>query len=68
VRIARRPSLCVNGEANGKHSAWVIANQGHAYWARFGCDPFTETAFLEKPLKRVNDRVAPPVALLAGVP
>ena len=42
------------------HSTTLIDKQGRAYWARFGGDPFTDTAFLEKALKRMNDRLAPP--------
>jgi peroxiredoxin len=40
------------------HSTTLIDKQGRAYWARFGGDPFTDTAFLEKQLKRMNERVA----------
>jgi peroxiredoxin/tetratricopeptide (TPR) repeat protein len=47
------------------HSTTLIDRQGRAYWARFGGDPFTDTAFLEKQLKRMNDRVAPPVKATA---
>ena len=45
------------------HSTTLIDKQGRAYWARFGGDPFTDTAFLEKQLKRMNERVAPPAAV-----
>lgn len=41
------------------HSTTLIDKQGRAYWARFGGDPFTDMGFLEKQLKRMNDRVAP---------
>jgi hypothetical protein len=44
------------------HSTTLIDKQGRAYWARFGGDPFTDMAFLEKQLKRMNERVASPVA------
>lgn len=39
------------------HSTTLIDKQGRAYWARFGGDPFTDTAFLEKQLKRMNARI-----------
>jgi peroxiredoxin len=48
------------------HSTTLIDKQGRAYWARFGGDPFTDTAFLEKTLKRMNDRLAPPPELKAA--
>lgn len=41
------------------HSTTLIDKQGRAYWARFGGDPFTDLAFLEKQLKRMNERVSP---------
>lgn len=44
------------------HSTTLIDKQGRAYWARFGGDPFTDLAFLEKQLKRMNERIAPPAA------
>ncbi|MSU51206.1 MAG: redoxin domain-containing protein [Opitutus sp.] len=47
------------------HSTTLIDKQGRAYWARFGGDPFTDLAFLEKRLKRMNDRVAPPATVAA---
>ncbi len=40
------------------HSTTLIDKQGRAYWARFGGDPFTDMAFLQKQLKRMNGRVA----------
>lgn len=40
------------------HSTTLIDKEGRAYWARFGGDPFTDTAFLEKQLARMNARVA----------
>src|SRR5204862_7625667 len=40
------------------HSTSLIDKQGRVYWARFGGDPFTDLAFLEKQLKRMNERVA----------
>jgi peroxiredoxin len=50
------------------HSTTLIDKQGRAYWARFGGDPFTDMAFLEKQLKRMNERVAPPAAVGAISP
>ena len=40
------------------HSTTLIDKEGRVYWARFGGDPFTDLAFLEKQLKRMNERVA----------
>jgi peroxiredoxin len=48
------------------HSTTLIDKQGRAYWARFGGDPFKDTAFLEKALKRMNDRLAPPPEVKAA--
>jgi peroxiredoxin len=48
------------------HSTTLIDKQGRAYWARFGGDPFTDTAFLEKQLKRMNERVAAAPAKAEG--
>ena len=45
------------------HSTSLIDKEGRVYWARFGGDPFTDLAFLEKQLKRMNERVAPVVAV-----
>ncbi len=43
-------------------NALLIDKQGRVYWGRFGGDPFTDLAFLEKQLKRMNDLAAPPSA------
>ena len=40
------------------HSTSLIDKEGRVYWARFGGDPFTDLAFLEKQLKRMNESVA----------
>jgi peroxiredoxin/tetratricopeptide (TPR) repeat protein len=40
------------------HSTTLIDKHGRIYWARFGGDPFTDVAFLEKQLKRMNARLA----------
>lgn len=50
------------------HSTTLIDKQGRAYWARFGGDPFKDTAFLEKQLKRMNDLVAPSVVVPPQMP
>ncbi len=49
------------------HSTSLIDKEGRVYWARFGGDPFTDLAFIEKQLKRMNERVASAPAA-AGAP
>ena len=40
------------------HSTILIDKKGRVYWARFGGDPFSDTAFLTKQLERMNELVA----------
>jgi len=42
------------------HATLLIDKKGRVYWGRFGGDPFTDFAFLEKQLKRMNRLTAPP--------
>jgi peroxiredoxin len=40
------------------HSTVLIDKKGRVYWSRNGGDPFTDMAFIEKQLKRMNDNTA----------
>jgi peroxiredoxin/tetratricopeptide (TPR) repeat protein len=46
------------------HSTSLIDKEGRVYWARFGGDPFTDLTFLEKQLKRMNERVSAPITVV----
>lgn len=37
------------------HSTILIDKKGRMYWARFGGDPFSDTAFLVKQIERMNE-------------
>ena len=39
------------------HSTILIDTKGRVYWARFGGDPFSGTAFLTKQFERMNELV-----------
>ncbi len=39
------------------HSTSLIDKKGRVYWAHFGGEPFSDTAFLEKQLSRMNELV-----------
>lgn len=39
------------------HSTVLIDRKGRVYWARFGGEPFSDTAFLVKQLERMNELV-----------
>jgi peroxiredoxin len=39
------------------HSTLLIDKQGRVYWGRIGGDPFSDTAFLQRQLERMNELV-----------
>ena len=58
LQAARRFRSYDDFEEIELHSTSLIDKEGRVYWARFGGDPFTDLAFLEKQLKRMNESVA----------
>ena len=48
------------------HSTNLIDKEGRIYWSRFGGDPFMDMEFLEKQLKRMNERVGSSASGLAA--